>query len=113
MIKDSVGFESFSALDIRVGTVKRVEIFAEARKPAYKLWVDFGEEVGVLKSSAQITDCYNIEALIDMQVMGVVNFEPRQIANFMSECLILGIYTERGVVLIIPKTDCKNGEKLG
>ena len=113
MKKDIVSFDSFSALDIRVGTIIKAEVFAEARKPAYKVLVNFGEEIGILKSSAQITDCYGVNDLINMQVLGVVNFEPRQIAIFMSECLILGVYSEEGVVLIGPKSVCNNGDKLG
>lgn len=113
MKKDIVGFEYFSALDVRVGTIIKVETFPEAHKPAYKLWVDFGPEIGVLKTSAQITNRYSIQDLINEQVMGIVNFESRQIANFMSECLVLGIYSESGVVLIGPKSSCNNGEKLG
>lgn len=113
MRKDSVGFDAFSALDIRVGTIVKTEEFAGARKPAYKLWVDFGEEVGILKSSAQITAFYSLASLKGQQVMGVVNFEPKQIGNFMSECLVLGIYHGEGVVLVAPKMPCKNGEILG
>lgn len=113
MRKDIVAFDHFSALDIRVGTILKAEFFAEARKPAFKLLVDFGEEIGVLKSSAQITECYSVDELEGIQVLGVVNFEPRQIANFMSQCLVLGLYSEKGVILIGPKSICNNGEKLG
>lgn len=113
MRKVSVGFEAFSSLDIRVGTILKTENFEEARAPAFKLWVDFGEEVGILKTSAQITELYTLEGLIGQQVLGVVNFEAKQIGNFMSECLVLGIYHAEGVVLAAPKLPCKNGEKLG
>lgn len=113
MKKDSVGFDAFSALDIRVGTIIKADEFVAARKPAFKLWVDFGEEVGILKSSAQITAFYTLENLKGLQVMGIVNFEPKQIGNFMSEFLLLGIYHGEGVVLVTPNMPCKNGEKLG
>jgi len=78
-----------------------------------KLWVDFGDEIGVKKSSVQITDCYKIENLIGRQVLGVVNFPPKQIADFISEVLILGVYAEQGVVLIQPERPVKKGDKLG
>lgn len=100
-------------LDIRVGEILRVEEFPKARKPAYQLWVDFGEEIGVKQSSAQITECYTREELIGRQVLGVVNFPPRQVANFISEVLVLGIYSEQGVVLITPERPVKKGDKLG
>ena len=106
-------FEDFLALDIRVGEVIKAEVSGKARKPAYRLWVDYGEEVGVLKSSAQIADRYTPESLLGMQVLGVVNFPPRQIADFMSEALVLGIYTEKGVVLITPQQQVKKGDRLG
>lgn len=106
-------FEDFMKLDIRVGEILRVEEFPKARKPAYQLWVDFGEEIGVKQSSAQITECYTREELIGRQVLGVVNFPPRQIANFISEVLVLGIYSEQGVVLITPERPVKKGDKLG
>ena len=106
-------FEDFMKLDIRVGEVTEVEFFEKAKKPAYKLWVDFGDEIGIKKSSAQITDCYKKEDLIGKQVLGVVNFPPRQIADFKSEVLILGIYAAQGVVLIQPEQSVKKGDKLG
>ncbi len=108
-----VSFQNFEKLDIRVGEVMKGEIFKEARSPAYKLWVDFGEAIGVKKSSAQLTDCYSLKSLIGKQVLGVINFPPRQIANFMSEVLILGIYSAQGVVLIQPEQPVKKGDKLG
>jgi tRNA-binding protein len=100
-------------LDIRVGESSQAEIFEKAKKPAYKLWIDFGEEIGVMKSSAQITECYDRKELIGKQVLGVVNFPPRQIADFMSEVLVLGTYSAQGVVLIQPEQRVKNGDKLG
>ena len=106
-------FDDFMKLDIRVGEIIKAEFFEKARKPAYKLWVDFGDEIGVKKSSAQITDCYKKEDLIGRQVLGVVNFPPKQIADFISEVLILGVYAEQGVVLIQPEQPVKKGDKLG
>ncbi|WP_027623961.1 tRNA-binding protein [Clostridium lundense] len=108
-----VTFDDFMKLDIRVGEIIEVEFFEKAKKPAYKLLVDFGEEIGIKKSSAQITECYKKEELIGKQVLGVVNFPPRQIADFMSEVLILGIYATQGVVLIQPQQPVKIGDKLG
>lgn len=106
-------FDDFTKLDIRVGTVTDARVFAKACKPAYVLLVDFGEEIGVKQSSAQITDCYTPEELIGKQVLGVVNFPPRQIADVSSEVLVLGVYAEQGVVLITPQQPVKNGDKLG
>ncbi len=108
-----ITFDDFLKLDIRVGEIVQAEDFEKARKPAYKVWVDFGEEIGIKKSSAQITQCYKKEELIGQQVLGVVNFPPRQIADFMSEVLVLGIYAEQGVVLIKPEQSVKKGDKLG
>lgn len=106
-------FKDFMKLDIRVGKIKRAEIFEEANEPAYKLWLDFGEEIGEKKSSAQITDLYNFNDLIDKQVLAVVNFPPKQIADFMSEVLVLGIYGKNGVVLIEPERKVELGSRLG
>ena len=106
-------FDDFMKLDIRVGTIVEAQVFQKARRPAYQLRVDFGEELGVKKSSAQITDHYTREELIGRQVLAVVNFPPRQIADFMSEVLVLGTYSEGGVVLIAPDKPVKNGDKLG
>lgn len=106
-------FEDFMKLDIRVGEIIKAEFFEKAKKPAYKLWVDFGDEIGIKKSSAQLTECYKKEELIGKQVLGVVNFPPRQIANFMSEVLVLGTYSAQGVVLIQPEQPVKKGDKLG
>lgn len=106
-------FDDFMKLDIRVGTIVEAKVFEKAKKPAYQLVVDFGEEIGMKKSSAQITQQYSADELVGKQVLAVVNFPPRQIANFMSEVLVLGTYSEGGVVLIIPDKEVKNGDKLG
>ena len=106
-------FETFEKVDIRVGTVMRAEPFPEARKPAYKLWVDFGAEIGIRKSSAQITVHYTPETLVGRQVLGVVNFPPRQIGPFMSECLVLGAPDAKGaVVLLAPDQSLPNGGRM-
>lgn len=106
-------FDDFMKLDIRVGTITDAKVFEKARKPAYQLKVDFGVEIGMKKSSAQITEHYKPEELIGKQVLAVVNFPPRQIADFMSEVLVLGTYSEGGVVLITPDKPVQNGDKLG
>ena len=106
-------FQDFLNLDIRVGTIIDAQVFEKAKKPAYQLKIDFGKEIGVKKSSAQITEVYKCEELIGKQVLAVVNFPPRQIADFMSEVLVLGTYSKQGVVLIKPDTQVENGDKLG
>lgn len=108
----SATFEDFSQLDIRAGTIISVEDFPEARKPAYKLKIDFGE-AGIKKSSAQITDLYAKESLLHKQIVAVVNFPPKQIGPFVSECLVLGVYSEKGVVLLRPDNPVANGEQVG
>lgn len=105
--------DDFSKLDIRVGTVLEAKPFPKARRPAYQLTVDFGAEIGMRRSSAQITEHYRPEELVGMQVLAVVNFPPRQIADFMSEVLVLGTYSEGGVILITPQQPAANGDKLG
>ena len=107
-----ISFEEFLKVDIRKGTIIKVNDFPKARKPAYQLYVDFGD-LGIKKSSAQITDLYSKEELLDKQVTAIVNFKPRQIANFMSECLILGVYNKDGdVVLLQCSEGVKNGEQI-
>lgn len=108
-----ITFDDFAKIDIRVGEIIKAEVFEKARKPAYKLYVDFGNDIGIKKSSAQITDLYEIEDLIGKQIMAVVNFPPRQIADFMSEVLVLGTYSKDGVVLIKPERTVEKGDKLG
>ena len=108
-----ITFDDFLKVDIRVGRVTRAEAFPEARRPAIKLWVDFGPEIGEKKSSAQITAHYDPETLVGRQVMAVVNFPPRQIGKFMSEILVLGLSDSIGeIVLISPDKDVKIGERL-
>ena len=105
--------EDFMKLDIRVGTIIEATNFDKAKRPAYKLKIDFGSEIGIKKTSAQITDKYTLEELIGKKVLAVVNFPPRQIANYLSEVLVLGTYSNGGVVLITPDKDTDNGDKLG
>ncbi len=108
-----LSFDEFLRVDIRVGRVTRAEPYPEARKPAIKLWVDFGPEIGEKKSSAQITVHYTPEALIGRHVMAVVNFPPRQIGKFMSEVLVLGVPDEDGaIVLLTPDSDVPIGGRM-
>ena len=106
-------FEDFAKIDIRVGTVLEAELNKKAKKPAYKLKIDFGNEIGIKKTSAQITDYYTPDELIGKQLLAVVNFPPKQIADFISEVLILGTYSTGGVILITPDKKAQNGDKLG
>ena len=109
----AVSFEDFMKVDIRVGTVTRAAPFPEARKPAIKMWIDFGPEIGERKTSAQITVHYTPETLVGRQVMGVVNFPPRQIGPFMSEVLVLGTPDAEGaIVLLQPGQDVPNGGRM-
>jgi len=109
-----ISWDDFAAVELRVGTVVRVEDFPEARKPAYKITVDFGPEVGTLRTSAQVTTLYTPEELLGRQVVGVVNFPPKQIGPVRSEFLLTGFYREDGaVVLAIPERPVPNGARLG
>lgn len=106
--------EDLDRLDIRAGTVTRCEPFPDARKPAYKLWIDFGPGIGVKASSARITDLYDADDLVGRQILGVVNFPPRRVGPFVSEVLTLGVYAERDVVVLVgPDRAVPNGAKLG
>ena len=111
-MKPEIVFEDFLKVDIRIGTIIEVNDFPKAKKPAYQLTVDFGD-LGIKKSSAQITDLYSKEDLLHKQVSAVVNFKPRQIANFMSEILVIGVYnTDGNVILLQASNTVKNGEQI-
>ena len=112
-MSDTISFDDFLKVDIRAGRVIDARPFPEARKPAYKLWIDFGPEIGVKKTSVQITELYTAESLIGRQVMAVVNFPPRQIGPFMSEVLTLGVADGEGrVVLLAPDHDVTLGARM-
>ena len=109
---EEIKFEDFLKVDIRMATIIEVNDFPKARKPAYQLTLDFGA-LGIKKSSAQITDLYTKEELLNKQVSAIINFKPRQIANFMSECLVIGVYnTDGNVVLLQASKGVKNGEQV-
>lgn len=111
---ETIGWQDFEVVELRVGTLVRVEPFPEARKPAYKVWADFGPELGVRKSSAQITALYQPEQLVGRQIIAVVNFPTKQIGPFQSEFLLTGFYRQDGaVVMAIPEQAVENGAKLG
>ena len=109
----NLSWEDFAKVDMRIGTIIDAQPFPKARKPAYQLQIDFGAELGIKKSSAQITDLYDREQLIGQQVVAVVNFPPKQIANFWSECLVLGGLGEDGnVILLQPERLAPNGWRI-
>ena len=111
-MKEEITFEDFLKVDIRIGTIIEVNDFPKARKPAYQLKIDFGD-LGIKKTSAQITDLYSKEDLLNAQISAIMNFKSRQIANFMSEVLVLGIYNTDGkVVLLRASKAVKNGEQV-
>ena len=111
---NSISWTDFEKVEIRAGTVVEVKEFPEARKPAYKLLIDFGEEIGRKLSSAQIKDLYSLEELLGRQVICVINFPPKQIGPCISECLVTGLYQEDGsVVLAVPDKEVRNGARLG
>jgi tRNA-binding protein len=108
-----ISWTDFEKIDIRTGTIIAATTFEKAKKPAYKLKIDFGKE-GIKNSSAQITVLYSIDELIGKQIVAVINFPPKQIANFISECLVLGVYNENNdVVLLMPDMGTENGKKIG
>ena len=109
-----LSWDDFEKVDMRTGTIIEVIDFPKARKPAYRLTIDFGPEIGVKKSSAQITAHYRKEDLLQRQIIAVVNFPPKQIADFISECLVLGVYDEnKDVILLKPDKPAGNGFKIG
>lgn len=110
-MKNLVSYSDFEKLDIRAGTILTAVPFEKAKKPAYQLTIDFGP-LGIKKSSAQITQLYTADELAGKQVIAIVNFAPKQIANFMSECLVLGVLGESGVVLLQPNLPVKNGDSI-
>lgn len=112
-MKPEITWNDFEKIDIRVGTIIEVNDFPKARKPAYQLQIDFGVEIGIKKSSAQITDHYKKEDLLGKQIIAVVNFPRKQIGNFMSECLVLGLLGETNdVVLLSPNFKVENGQRM-
>lgn len=106
-----ITFDDFTKVDMRIGTIIEVSDFARARKPAYQLTIDFGD-LGVMKSSAQITVLYKIEDLLNRQIVAIVNFPKKQIADFMSECLVMGAVKDNDVFLLHPETKVKNGAQV-
>jgi tRNA-binding protein len=109
-----ITWDDFEKIDMRAGTIVEVNDFPKARKPAYKLTIDFGEEIGLKRSSAQVTVHYKKEDLLNRKVIAVVNFRPKKIADFVSECLVLGVYDEnKDVILLQPERTVKNGLRIG
>lgn len=112
-MKPEINWNDFEKIDLRTGTIIKAEKFEKTRNPAYKLWIDFGKDVGVKKTSAQITVLYDVQELIGKQIVAVINFPPKQIADFMSECLILGAVADKEVTLLTLDKSCKNGLPIG
>ena len=109
-----ISWNDFDKIDIRCGTVTDVKDFPKAKKPSYQIWINFGEKIGIKKSSAQITQHYKKEDILNKQVIAVVNFPTKQIADFFSECLVLGVYDENNhVILLRPERAVKNGQRIG
>jgi tRNA-binding protein len=109
-----ITWDDFEKLDIRIGTIVKVNDFPKAKRPAFQLAIDFGEEIGIKNSSAQITTHYKKEDLLNRQVIAVINFSPKKIADFISECLVLGVYDEnKEVILLSVDMPVKNGGKIG
>ena len=110
----TISWNDFEKIEIRSGTIIEVKDFPKARKPAYELWIDFGPEIGIKRSSAQITAHYKMEDLVNRSVVAVINFPSKQIADFISECLVLGIYdTNNDVILLKPDKPVQNGQRIG
>lgn len=112
-MQPETSFDTFQQLDIRTGIVKEVKEFPQARDPAYRIWVDFGDEIGTLKTSAKLTDRYSPADLEGEQVVGIVNFPDKQIADFMSEFLLLGAVRDDDVVILTTETDVEPGTEIG
>ena len=113
-MKPEINWNDFEKIDLRAGTIIDAQPFEKAKNPAYKLWIDFGAEIGIRKTSAQITVLYDIDDLIGKQIIAVVNFPPKQIADFMSECLVLGVVgNHKEVTLLTTNTPVKNGLPIG
>jgi tRNA-binding protein len=109
-----ISWADFEKIDIRCGTIIEASEFPKAKKPAYRLLIDFGNDLGQKRSSAQVTTHYSREELVNRQVIAVVNFPPKQIADFLSECLVLGVYDENNAVILLePQQKVKNGQKIG
>ena len=109
-----ISWSEFEKIDIRCGTIIDIKDFPKAKKPSYQFQIDFGEELGIKRSSAQVTQHYKKEELLNRQIIAVVNFPPKQIAGFFSECLILGVYDENNhVILLQPERAVKNGQRIG
>lgn len=110
----TINWDDFEKIDMRLGTIIEAEDFPKAKKPAYKLTIDFGSEIGIKRSSAQITTHYTKAELVNKQIIAVINFPPKQIADFISECLVLGVYDENNAVILLqPDKNTSNGMKVG